>query len=273
MLKIADCSHIHIASFCRFQYNYINMDPKDIKSLAFGARENGTVELDGSTLAGLKKMPIDIFDNVYLGETKPDALILCIDVRGFSNFLCSHDEKVVFSLITSFTSNFLSCVNQFGVGCSYYKLLGDGALVIWDKTDAKTLSEAITVFEMYTEFTRDELFKPYPELGLGGALVKEEVYKYEISAEASLLKYRDYVGYGINLACRLQGLAAKSKLILNEKLVNLNVFKTSAKDTPALMEELERLKGVKTEDKEKLYFYTGIKQNNPFGITKHSYDR
>ena len=113
------------------------MDPKDIKSLAFGARENGTVELyeliagerrlRGARLAGLKKMPIDIFDNVYLGETKPDALILCIDVRGFSNFLCSHEEKVVFSLITSFTSNFLSCVNQFGVGCSYYKLLGDGA--------------------------------------------------------------------------------------------------------------------------------------------------
>jgi hypothetical protein len=249
------------------------MDPKDIKSLAFGTQENGSIELDSTTLAGLKKMPIDIFDNVYLGETKPDALILCIDVRGFSNFLCSHDEKVVFSLITSFTSNFLSCVNQFGVGCSYYKLLGDGALVIWDKTDAKTLSEAITVFEMYTEFTRDELFKPYPELGLGGALVKEEVYKYEISAEASLLKYRDYVGYGINLACRLQGLAAKSKLILNEKLVNLNVFKTSAKDTPTLMEELARLKGIRPEDKEKVYFYTGIKQNNAFGITKYSYDR
>ena len=153
------------------------MDPKDINSLAFGTQENGSVELDSSTLAGLKKMPIDIFDNVYLGETKPDALILCIDVRGFSNFLCSHDEKVVFSLITSFTSNFLSCVNQFGVDCSYYKLLGDGALVIWDKTDAKTLNETITVFEMYTEFTREELFKPYPELGLGGALVKKEVYR------------------------------------------------------------------------------------------------
>ena len=185
------------------------MDTVSLNNLVFSNTENGSVELDSSTLAGLKKMPVDIFDNVYVGDVKPHALILCVDVRGFSNFLCSHDEKAVFSLITSFTSNFLSCVNQFGYGCSYYKLLGDGALVIWDETTPTTLGEAIMVFQTYTEFLGEELFSPYPELGLGGALVMEKVYKYEISAEASALKYRDYVGYGINLACRLQGLARK----------------------------------------------------------------
>ena len=41
------------------------MDPKDINSLAFGTQENGSVELDSSMFVGLKKMPIDIFDNVY----------------------------------------------------------------------------------------------------------------------------------------------------------------------------------------------------------------
>ncbi|MEL3906325.1 MAG: hypothetical protein P1P65_04765 [Treponema sp.] len=242
------------------------MDTEDLKNLAFFNPDNGTVELDSSTLAGLKKMPIDIFDNVYLGDVKPNALILCVDVRGFSNFLCAHSEKTVFSLITSFTSNFLSCVNQFGYGCSYYKLLGDGALVIWDETNATTLGEAIMVFQTYTEFLEEELFSPYPELGLGGALVMEKVYKYEISAEASALKYRDYVGYGINLACRLQGLARKSELIINKNLAQLDAVTTIIKDAPGLVEEARRLKGVVDEDKETLYFYSGVNPANTFGL-------
>lgn len=246
--------------------NFVQMDTVSLNNLVFSNAENGSVELDASTLAGLKKMPVDIFDNVYVGDVKPHALILCVDVRGFSNFLCSHDEKAVFLLITSFTSNFLSCVNQFGYGCSYYKLLGDGALVIWDETTPTTLGEAIMVFQTYTEFLGEELFSPYPELGLGGALVMEKVYKYEISAEASALKYRDYVGYGINLACRLQGLARKSELIINKNLANLNALTTVIKDAPALVEEAKRLKGVFPEDKHPLYFYAGVNPANTFGL-------
>lgn len=247
------------------------MNAEEMRSLAFGLQKDGTVELDRSTLADLKKTPIDVFDNVYLGEIKPDALVLCIDIRNFSNFLCSNEEKIVFSLITSFTSNFLSCINQFGCGCSYYKLLGDGALVIWDKTEARSLSEALMVFEMYNEFTREELFAPYPELGLGGALVSDEVYKYEISAETALLKYRDYVGYGINLACRLQTLAPKSQLIVNGAIAKRDALITEIKDTPELKKEAERLKGIKTEDKENLYFYVDIKPDNTFGVNRNNY--
>ena len=98
------------------------------------------VELDQSALAGLKKMPVDVFDDIYLGETKPNALVLCVDIRNFSDFLCCNDEDDVFKLIKDFTSNLLSCVNQFGYGCSYYKLMGDGAIVIWDETDESTVS-------------------------------------------------------------------------------------------------------------------------------------
>jgi hypothetical protein len=45
------------------------------------------------------------------------------------------------------------------------------------------------------------------------ALVTERVFKYEISVELSELKYLDYVGYGINLSCRLQALAKANDLI------------------------------------------------------------
>ena len=213
------------------------------------------VELDQSALAGLKKMPVDIFDNVYLGETKPRALVLCVDIRNFSNFLCCNDEDDVFALIKDFTSNLLSCVNQFGYGCSYYKLMGDGAIIIWDETEESTVSGALQVFDSYTSFVDEELFKPYPGLGLAGALVMDKVFKYEISAEASQLKYRDYVGYGINLACRLQALARKDELVVNRNLAATGYVPHRSTASEETLAELGLLKGLKEEDRDLVLIY------------------
>ncbi|AEJ20567.1 hypothetical protein [Gracilinema caldarium] len=218
---------------------------------------NPNVELDTSALQGLKKMPVDIFHNDYLDEKKPAALVLCTDIRNFSGFLRDHDEGTVFKLIKEFTSNFLSCVNQFGYGCSYYKLLGDGALIIWDETNEATIQEALAVFDTYIEFLETDLFCEYPQLGLGGALVSETLYKYEISAEASQLKYRDYIGYGINLAARIQGLAQKNQLVINKALAKSGKIPYQTSEDPIIIEELKRLKGLKEEDLERLYYYEG----------------
>jgi class 3 adenylate cyclase len=215
-----------------------------------------------------------MFDGVYLGEAHNSALILCVDVRNFSDFLRSQEEMfrpfdglgltealieekddTVFNLIKEFTSNFLSCVNQYGYGCSYYKLLGDGALVIWDETDKKSITEAITVFDTYTDFVNEELFKPFDGLGLAGALVVEKVVKYEISAEVSQLKYRDYVGYGINLACRLQALADANELILNEAITESGLISFRPDSSPHILQELHLLKGLKEHDRERVLFY------------------
>lgn len=213
------------------------------------------VELDASALAGLKKMPVDVFDDVYLGEVKPDALVLCVDLRNFSDFLCSHDEDEVFALIKDFTSNLLSCVNQYGYGCSYYKLMGDGAIVIWDRFDEASSREALSVFDSYAEFVAEDLFRPYPDLGLAGALVVEKVFKYEISAEASQLKYRDYVGYGINLACRLQALARKGELAVNGRLASSGLVAAVPDASSGVLAELRSMKGLKDEDRDGAFFY------------------
>lgn len=213
------------------------------------------VELDMSALAGLKKMPVDIFDNVYLGETKGSALVLCVDIRNFSNFLCGNYEDDVFHLIKEFTSNLLSCVNQFGFGCSYYKLMGDGAIVIWDETDERSVGGALQVFDTYTSFLDEELFKPYPSLALAGALVSEKVYKYEISAEASQLKYRDYVGYGINLACRIQSIALRNQLIVNKALARTGLLPCREWTSPEVLAELQALKGLREEDRDSVLMY------------------
>lgn len=223
-----------------------------------GFSNEKSIEVDLDTFNALKKTPVDIFNNVYLSQTRPHALILCIDVRGFSDFMCSNDEEVVFSLIKSFTSNFLACINQFACNCSYYKLLGDGALVIWDKLDGTAIKEATTVFQTYTNFATEELFNGSNNLSLGGALVLDTVYKYEISAEVSQLQYRDYVGYGINLACRLQNLARGGQLIVCKKLVDLGAVFAKPYNDPDTLKKLRSLKGLKDEDKEAVFFYEDI---------------
>jgi class 3 adenylate cyclase len=217
--------------------------------------ENQCIELDKSALRGLKKMPVDIFDDVYLGEVKNNALILCVDIRNFSSFLCCNDESEVFRLIKEFTSNLLSCVNQFGFGCNYYKLMGDGAIVIWDETDTTSVQSALGTFDAYIEFANEELFAPYPGLGMAGALVTDKVFKYEISAEASQLKYRDYVGYGINLSCRLQALAHKDQLVINHNLANTGLVPFILGNTVESLHDLTLLKGLKEEDRDSVLFY------------------
>jgi class 3 adenylate cyclase len=216
--------------------------------------DRGTM-LDPSALAGLGKMPVDIFDDVYLEQVKSQALVLCVDIRNFSDFLCCHDEEDVFRLIKDFTSNLLSCVNQFGYGCSYYKLMGDGAIVIWDETDADSVTSALQVFDSYTEFLNEDLFRGHPGLSMAGALVCDKVFKYEISAEASQLKYRDYVGYGINLACRIQALAKGNELVINRNLADTRLVPFREDRDPDLVAELRTLKGLRLEDRDSVLYY------------------
>ena len=234
----------------------LTMDTSLISELDSTKKLSVGLLLDTGALEGLKKMPVDVFDGVYLGEVHNSALVLCVDVRNFSDFLCENNEDKVFRLIKEFTANLLSCINQFGYGCSYYKLMGDGALVIWDETNKDTITEALAIFNTYTEFLKDELFKPFDKLDLAGALVTEKVYKYEISAELSELKYRDYVGYGINLACRLQTLARANELILNEALANYGVLHFKVSEKSNLLKELALLKGLKDEDCKRILYYT-----------------
>jgi len=229
------------------------MENELINELTF--LEKKQLVLDIGAIEGLKKMPVDAFDNLYFGEAYNNALILCVDVRNFSDFLCSNKEEDVFKLIKEFTSNLLSCINQFGYGCSYYKLMGDGALVIWDTASENAINEALLIFDLYTDFLNEELFKPFANLALAGALVIEKVFKYEISAELSELKYRDYVGYGINLACRLQSLARANELVLNEILTKFGTIKFKVDDSHKILKELRTLKGLKEEDRKHVLFY------------------
>ena len=231
------------------------MENNLLKELDSTEKKTRGLVLDIGAIEGLKKMPIDVFEGTYLGKVRNTALILCLDIRNFSNFLCDNDDNTVFKLIKEFTSNLLSCINQFGYGCSYYKLMGDGVFIIWDETTDQSIKEALSIFNLYTDFLNEELFKPYDTLSLAGALVSEKVFKFEISAELSELKYRDYVGYGINLACRLQTLACANELILNELLIKKGTISYTVNETSRMQKDLSLLKGLKDEDRKRAFFY------------------
>ena len=231
------------------------MDANLIKELDSADKKSLGLVLDIGAIEGLKKMPVDVFEGVYLGEVYDNALTLCVDVRNFSDFLCSHDEGTVFKLIKEFTSNLLSCINQFGYNCSYYKLMGDGAIIIWDNADENAINEALMIFDLYKDFLNEDLFKRFENLTLAGALALEKVFKYEISAELSELKYRDYVGYGINLACRLQSLASADELVLNETLIKTFNIPHRVNQSPKAQKDLLLLKGLKDEDRKRVLFY------------------
>jgi len=231
------------------------MDNHLLRELDSAEKKSRGLNLDIGAIEGLKKMPVDVFEGMYLGKVNNTALILCLDIRNFSDFLCSNDDDTVFKLIKEFTSNLLSCINQFGYGCDYYKLMGDGVFIIWDEITEEKITEALTIFDLYTEFLNEDLFKQYETLSLAGALVLEKVYKFEISAELSELKYRDYIGYGINLACRLQTLAGANELILNELLVHTGGVPYRVNTSPHLLKDIMLLKGLKDEDRQCLFFY------------------
>lgn len=107
------------------------------------------------------------------------------------------------------------------------------------------------VFDTFTDFANEYLFAS--DLGLAGALVLEKVFKYEISAESPGLKYRDYVGYGINLVCRLQTLAKKDELILNSRLVKDGRIPHDIQKSKQT--HMQFLKGMREEDRTALYLY------------------
>jgi len=234
------------------------MDHSLIHELDTTEKKSLGLILDIGAIEGLKKMPVDVFEGTYLGQVHKTALILCLDIRNFSDFLCNNDDDAVFKLIKEFTSNLLSCINQFGYGCSYYKLMGDGVFIIWDETKSDSITEALNIFDLYTEFLNVELFKSHKALSLAGALVSEKVYKFEISAELSELKYRDYVGYGINLACRLQTLASANELVLNERLVKTGSVPYRIDETQKMHNDLMQLKGLLDEDRKRVFFYNKL---------------
>ena len=208
-----------------------------------------TTEIERTVIYEMRKTPISLKDGVYeKGYVR--SMCLCLDLREFSSFARDSRREMVQGFLERYTQELLAGINGYSV--SYYKLLGDGALVIWDEPSYEDLIGALEFFEILRGIVRD-VGAEFGYCGcVAGALAIDELYKYEMYAETSGLKYRDYIGYGINYVFRLQAMAAAGELLANKSIVDrfgleLERFPESRKP------ERGGIKGIKDEDYEAIF--------------------
>jgi class 3 adenylate cyclase len=173
--------------------------------------EGGTpVLVDADVIREMVRTPVSLRDDRY-EKGYVEALALCIDLRGFSSFALDAERDRVTAFLEKYSQELLAAVN--GYSASYYKLLGDGALIIWDNADAAAVDACRDLFRLLREVVAELAVLHGCECALAGALTLDSLYKYEIFGECSGLKYRDYVGYGLNIAFRLQSIAGAGELL------------------------------------------------------------
>jgi class 3 adenylate cyclase len=206
------------------------------------------VAVDAGVIREMVHTPVSLRDDRY-EKGYLEALALCIDLRGFSSFTMEAPRDHVTAFLEKYSQELLAAVN--GYSASYYKLLGDGAMVIWDKAEAYSLEACRDLFKLLREVV-SELAGAYGcRCALAGALTYDELYKYEIFGECSGLKYRDYVGYGINIAFRLQSIAGPGELLASPSVDAR--FGLGAPRLPAARKPPRAsIKGIRDEDYEGL---------------------
>jgi len=169
-----------------------------------------SILVDSDVLREMVRTPVSLRDDHY-EKGYLEALALCIDLRGFSSFTMKNKPDRVTAFLEKYSQELLAAIN--GYSASYYKLLGDGALVIWDRPEAGSAYACKDLFKLLREVVVEVAKKYDSGCALAGALTLDTLYKYEIFGECSGLKYRDYVGYGINIAFRLQSIAGPGELL------------------------------------------------------------
>jgi class 3 adenylate cyclase len=189
-------------------------DAKDGERGAIGPDWEGVegepVLVEAQVQREMERTPVSLRDDTY-EKGYLDALALSIDLRGFSSFTMNTEREVVAAFLEKYSQELLAAVN--GYSASYYKLLGDGALVIWDKADRDSIESCRNLFRLLREVVVDIAGMYGSSCALAGGLTYDSLYKYEIFGECSGLKYRDYIGYGINIAFRLQSMAGPGELL------------------------------------------------------------
>jgi class 3 adenylate cyclase len=165
----------------------------------------------------MARTPISLRDDSY-EKGYHDALALSLDLRGFSSFTKDANRDLVAAFIEKYSQELLAAVN--GYSASYYKLLGDGALVIWDEANPAYVDDCRDLFRLLREVVAELAASYGSSCSLAGGLTLDSLYKYEIFGECSGLKYRDYIGYGINIASRLQSIAGPGELLASPSVEN-----------------------------------------------------
>jgi len=216
------------------------------------AEEGDPVLVEPAVIREMERTPVSLRDDRY-EKAYVDSLVLCIDLRGFSSYARDKDPALVAAFLEKYSQELLAAVN--GYSASYYKLLGDGAMVIWDGADSEAMSACVELFDLLRDVVDSVAELHDSSCALAGAVTFGNVYKYEIFGECSGLKYRDYIGYAINCAFRLQSIAAAGELLGQGSLADRYGIEAPRLDVER-KPPLSSIKGVREDDYEDIRVFT-----------------
>ncbi len=174
--------------------------------------------------------------------------VLFADLRGFSTWSLTAEAKQISELYEVMSDRVAQMVVDYPF--DYWKLLGDGIMLVWQSGDAESITADCAIgaaYELHGKYWHYRRKAPYaiPE-GFGIAICAGSLIRFSSATFFEQCVVNDYLGPIVNQAARLQALAKAGEILVNKRVVEMNeydgyVFKDV---TDVLENKLKRLKGL-----------------------------
>lgn len=184
------------------------------------------------------------------------AYILFADLRGFSTWSLSVNPEQVTRIFEVISERVVQMLIDYHY--DYWKLLGDGIMLVWEVTDDETTTADNAIgaaFELHKKYwyywKEDEAHLPE---GFGIAICGGDVVKYASATFFESVVITDYLGPVVNLAARLQSIAKAGQVLVNKQVSKKSRFNGYSFENVSdrLKNELDNLKGI--PDSERVIF-------------------
>lgn len=149
--------------------------------------------------------------------SRVNAHVLFADIRGFSNWSLTASDAVLAELFEVISDRVMQF--QIDYPFNYWKLLGDGIMIVWEDDlvpgysgASGALGAAYELHYKYRAWSEEDSSRPK---GLGIAVCGGPVVKVESATFFDSCTVRDYLGPVVNQAARLQGIAEAGETYVN----------------------------------------------------------
>ncbi|HEB84085.1 MAG TPA: adenylate/guanylate cyclase domain-containing protein [Bacteroidetes bacterium] len=210
--------------------------------------------------------PIEEVEHNATGEIV-HAVVLIADLRGFSRWSLESPLKHILQVVRFTYDRAIELSRDFYA--DYYKCMGDGFLCVWEKTSYRGVSNGLglalgAAFALHEGYYRArKSFHGLAPEGYGVGISCGRVIKVQPSTWIRELNEVDYVGYPMNCAARLQGLAGPREVLMDQharriarrypRVVLLAEDRRRALELadpdPELLKRARPLKGLRPEDR------------------------
>ena len=174
--------------------------------------------------------------------------VLFADLRGFSTWSLTTEPEQISELYQVISDRAAQMLIDYPF--DYWKLLGDGIMLVWQLGDNESNTADCTIraaYELHNKYWYYRREAPYgvPK-GFGIAICAGSLIKFSSATFLEQCVVNDYLGPIVNQAARLQALAKPGQILVNKRVAKMSKdFRYTLKDvTDALEIKMENLKGL-----------------------------